>query len=144
VADEAVSKLDVSVRAQILNLLKDLQAAFGLTILFITHDLRVARYLCHRIGVMYFGKLVEIGPADRIYREPKHPYTKALIGTLEDEMREGESALAGEAFNPTGETVGCRFYSRCPIRKPNCAERHPPMDEAAPGHEVACYEWRGA
>ena len=114
VADEPVSKLDVSVRAQILNLFKDLQQQFNITIIFITHDLRVARYLCHRIGVMYFGKLVELAPTDELFRAPKHPYTKALLGTLDETAAslDGTREVAGEAFNPTTDTVGGRYYSR--------------------------------
>jgi oligopeptide/dipeptide ABC transporter ATP-binding protein len=144
VADEPVSKLDVSVRAQILNLLKDLQERFGISIIFITHDLRVARYLCHRIAVMYFGKMVEIGPNEELFRAPKHPYTKALLGTIDEsaESLDGMSQVAGEAFNPTADTKGCRYYSRCPMRTDRCAADHPALETIAPGHDVACYEWR--
>ncbi|MBM3542396.1 MAG: ABC transporter ATP-binding protein [Alphaproteobacteria bacterium] len=144
VADEPVSKLDVSVRAQILNLLKDLQERFGISIIFITHDLRVARYLCHRIAVMYFGKMVEIGPTEELFRAPKHPYTKALLGTIDEsaESLDGMSQVAGEAFNPTADTKGCRYYSRCPMRTDRCAAEHPSLETIVPGHDVACYEWR--
>jgi oligopeptide transport system ATP-binding protein len=145
VADEAVSKLDVSVRSQILNLFKDLQGELGMSIIFITHDLRVARYICHRIGVMYFGKLVELAPTEALFAKPRHPYTKALLGTLDptvDETEEDETEAAGEAFNPTGDTVGCRYYARCPMRVPRCAEAHPGHEDVAEGHTVACYEWR--
>ena len=144
VADEPVSKLDVSVRAQILNLLKDLQERFGISIIFITHDLRVARYLCHRIAVMYFGKMVEIGPTEELFRAPKHPYTKALLGTIDEsaESLDGMSQVAGEAFNPTADTKGCRYYGRCPMRTERCAADHPPLEVIKPGHDVACYEWR--
>lgn len=150
IADEAVSKLDVSVRAQILNLFKDIQASSGMTMLFITHDLHVARYLCSRIGVMYFGKLVEEGPTEELFRNPRHPYTKALLSTIQ----EGEAAtggqgplLAEEAFNPSqDDLVGCRFYKRCRLRQPHCAVRHPPLevptDAAVAGHRTACYEWQ--
>lgn len=144
VADEPVSKLDVSVRAQILNLLKDLQERFGISIIFITHDLRVARYLCHRIAVMYFGKMVEIGPTEELFRAPKHPYTKALLGTIDEsaEGLDGMPQVAGEAFNPTADTKGCRYYSRCPMRTERCAADHPALEAIKPGHDVACYEWR--
>ena len=146
VADEAVSKLDVSVRSQILNLFKDLQAELGITIVFITHDLRVARYLCHRIGVMYFGKLVELAPTDELYRHPRHPYTQALLGTLEptarDAAEDDEVEEAGEAYNPTATTHGCRYHARCPFRVTRCAEEHPPLTGIAPDHAVACYEWQ--
>ena len=145
VADEAVSKLDVSVRSQILNLFKDLQASLGMTIIFITHDLRVARYICHRIGVMYFGKLVELAPTEELFTSPRHPYTKALLGTLDptvDEAGGDEAEAAGEAYNPTGETVGCRYLARCPMRAARCEAAHPAHEDVAEGHTVACYEWR--
>ena len=145
VADEAVSKLDVSVRSQILNLFKDLQASLGMTIIFITHDLRVARYICHRIGVMYFGKLVELAPTEELFTSPRHPYTRALLGTLDptvEEAGDDEAEEAGEAYNPTGETVGCRYHARCPMRVARCAAAHPAHEDVATGHTVACYEWR--
>ena len=139
IADEAVSKLDVSVRAQILNLFKDIQQTSGVTILFITHDLHVARYLCTRIGVMYFGKLVEYGPTEQLYSAPRHPYTRALLSTIDDGQSEA-SDIAQEAFNPTeDDRTGCRFYKRCPIRRDNCKAAHPPFERIGPGHEVACY-----
>jgi len=140
VADEPVSKLDVSVRAKILNLFRDIQASLGIALVFITHDLRVARYLCDRIAVMYFGKLVEIAPTRAIFARPHHPYTRALLGTLQDEGN--GPALAGEAFNPTTDQQGCRFYSRCPMRKASCLDAHPPMESVGKDHLVACYEWR--
>lgn len=145
VADEPVSKLDVSVRAQILNLLKDLQQKFGISIIFITHDLRVARYLCHRVAVMYFGKMVEIGPTEELFASPKHPYTRALLGTLDEsaESLDGGAQIAGEAFNPTTDSVGCRYLSRCPKKVARCATAHPEFEDVAANHGVACYEWRG-
>ncbi|HTZ80312.1 MAG TPA: ABC transporter ATP-binding protein [Stellaceae bacterium] len=137
VADEAVSKLDVSVRAQILNLLRDVQEASGVAILFITHDLHVARYLCHRIGVMYFGKLVELGPTEEIFTAPRHPYTKALLGTLDEEISEDAEVTAA----PPAAT-GCRYATRCPHAAEICATEHPPLDRVADGHAVACHRWR--
>jgi len=137
VADEAVSKLDVSVRAQILNLLRDVQEASGVAILFITHDLHVARYLCHRIGVMYFGKLVELGPTEEIFTAPRHPYTKALLGTLDEEISEDAEVTAA----PPAAT-GCRYATRCPHAGEICATEHPPLDRVADGHAVACHRWR--
>ncbi len=137
VADEAVSKLDVSVRAQILNLLKDVRQAHALSILFITHDLHVARYLCDRIGVMYFGKLVELGPTERVFGRPRHPYTRALLGTL-DEALAGVGAADPDAFAAPPSSAGCRYASRCPHRAERCGEAHPPLAEAAPGHAAAC------
>ena len=139
VADEAVSKLDVSVRAQILNLLKDVQEANALSILFITHDLHVARYLCHRIGVMYFGKLVELGPTEEIFMVPRHPYTRALLGTLDDEI------VGTDETDPTTappSARGCRYASRCAHAALACTETHPPLELVAAGHAVACHRWR--
>jgi oligopeptide/dipeptide ABC transporter ATP-binding protein len=139
VADEAVSKLDVSVRAQILNLLKDVQEANGLSILFITHDLHVARYLCHRIGVLYFGRLVELGPTEEIFMAPRHPYTRALLATLDDEI-----AGADEADRTTmpPSASGCRYASRCPHAVAQCAAAQPGLEHIAHGHGVACHRWR--
>ncbi|HTS91217.1 MAG TPA: ABC transporter ATP-binding protein [Stellaceae bacterium] len=139
VADEAVSKLDVSVRAQILNLLKDVQSTSAFSILFITHDLYVARYLCHRIGVMYFGRLVELGSTDEIFGAPRHPYTKALLGTLDEHMA---GAADADPVAAPPSAVGCRYASRCPHAIPSCAEAQPPLDTAGDGHAVACYRWR--
>ena len=138
VADEAVSKLDVSVRAQILNLFKDLQESLSLSILFITHDLHVARFLCQRIIVMYFGQLVEEGPADALFRAPRHPYTIALLGTL-DHPR-ADAAFAGEAPDQIGG-VGCQYYGRCAYREDRCAIRKPPLEETDARHSVACFAW---
>jgi oligopeptide/dipeptide ABC transporter ATP-binding protein len=143
VADEAVSKLDVSVRAQILNLFKDIQARLDLSLLFITHDLYVARYLCHRIGVMYFGKLVELGPTDAIFTVPRHPYTKALLGTLSEDgssVTQGSAALPPDSDTEDRALQGsCRYYSRCGIRGERCRTSHPPLETVADGHQVACY-----
>lgn len=142
IADEAVSKLDVSVRAQILNLFRDIQRATGMTMLFITHDLHVARYLCSRVGVMYFGKLVEAGPTEALFETPRHPYTKALLATVKETPAE-ERLVAEDAFNPTErDRQGCRFYGRCPIREARCRSVHPAMEAVRPGHEVACHRWR--
>lgn len=145
VADEAVSKLDVSVRSQILNLFKEIQTEMNMTMIFITHDLHVARFLCDRIGVMYFGKLVELGPTNEIYDAPRHPYTKALLETLaESGWSDTErQSLAGEAFNPAAdERIGCRFYKRCWLRQARCAEAHPATEQIKPERFVACYEWQ--
>ena len=135
VADEAVSKLDVSVRAQILNLLRDVQASTGVALIFITHDLRVARFLCDRIGVMFFGRLVEIGLTPDIFERPRHPYTKALLSTLEDD---GADAAALEPAAPAG-SAGCRYRTRCPISKPECASERPELQLTDDGRQmVAC------
>jgi oligopeptide/dipeptide ABC transporter ATP-binding protein len=138
VADEAVSKLDVSLRSQILNLLNDLRESFGLSILFITHDLHVARYLCDRVGVMYFGKLVELGRTEQVFSSSRHPYTRALLGTLEEELSTQHSE---ETIAPPSAT-GCRYASRCLYRIERCSSAHPPVDVVEHGHTVACYRWR--
>jgi oligopeptide/dipeptide ABC transporter ATP-binding protein len=135
VADEAVSKLDVSVRAQILNLLRDVQAATGVALLFITHDLRVARYLCGRLGVMFFGRLVELGAAEDVFARPRHPYTKALLATLHDD---GGELAALEPPAPAG-SGGCRYRTRCPIARASCATTRPELQSTADGKQsVAC------
>ena len=139
VADEAVSKLDVSVRAQILNLLKNVQESSALSILFITHDLHVARYLCHRIGVMYFGKLVELGPTEEIFAAPRHPYTRALLGTLNEDIRGADDA---EAATAPPSPIGCRYASRCPHAAALCRDAQPDLEPVATSHLVACHRWR--
>jgi oligopeptide/dipeptide ABC transporter ATP-binding protein len=139
VADEAVSKLDVSVRAQILNLLKDVQESGAVSILFITHDLYVARYLCHRIGVMYFGKLVELGPTEEIFEAPRHPYTQALLGTLEEKIGQGDDA---EMATAPPSATGCRYASRCPHAITRCRDTQPALAPIGGGHAVACHRWR--
>jgi oligopeptide/dipeptide ABC transporter ATP-binding protein len=135
VADEAVSKLDVSVRAQILNLLRDVQAASGAALLFITHDLRVARYLCDRIGVMFFGRVVEIGPTETIFARPRHPYTRALLATLDD------SDAPTAALEPPAPAAsgGCRYRTRCAMAMAECAHTRPELAPVAgAGVSVAC------
>ncbi len=137
-ADEAVSKLDVSVRAQILNLLKRLRQSHELTIVFVTHDLHVARFLCDRIAIMYFGKLLEFGPTRDVYANPKHPYTQELLGTLDLERK--TVASTRDIFNPlTDDTSACRYLNRCPHAMPACAERHPEFRTTGQGHRTACY-----
>lgn len=137
-ADEAVSKLDVSVRAQILNLLKRLRDSYDLTIVFVTHDLHVARFLCDRIAIMYFGKLLEIGPTAQVYADPKHPYTRELLGTL-DKSRTA-SASTRDIFNPmTDDIRACRYLNRCPHAMDACAAHHPNHRDTGPDHSTACY-----
>ena len=140
--DEAVSALDVSIRAQVMNLLREIQDRLGVSYLFIAHDLAVVKYVSTRIGVMYLGKLVETAPSDEMYARPLHPYTQVLLDNAlpahPDETR-AEVILAGEvpsAFNPPS---GCRFHPRCPHAMPVCAEVEPPLREEAPGHLVACH-----
>ena len=135
VADEAVSKLDVSVRAQILNLLRDIQRDLSLSVLFITHDLRVARYLCDRIAVMYLGRLVELGPTRGVFEHPRHPYTRALLGSA-------DTALVPEttATSDAAAATGCGYYGACPMRMPLCRTVRPDLRILPNGDEVACHQ----
>ncbi len=135
VADEAVSKLDVSVRSQVLNLFKDLQSSLQVSFLFITHDLHVARYVCDRVVVMFFGRIVESAPAAELFRVPRHPYTRALLATL-DAAGEEEAVSRG-AVDP--DLPGCIYRSQCPRRIARCAQVHPPTLPVARGHTLACH-----
>jgi oligopeptide/dipeptide ABC transporter ATP-binding protein len=134
VADEPVSKLDVSVRAQILNLFRDVQRETGVALVFITHDLRVARYLCRRIAVMFFGRLVELGETESLFSRPLHPYTARLLGSIE----EAADDLPLEPAPPASE-AGCRYRSRCPLADTLCAERVPRSTDTGEGGFVACH-----
>jgi len=146
VADEAVSALDVSVRAQILNLFVDLRERLGLAYLFVSHDLGVIRFVSHRVAVMYLGKLVEVSPTAELFKQPLHPYTQALLAAI-PAVGDGATSifddttrlLEGELPNPIDLPRGCRFASRCPHRMARCDEAEPDLREAAPGHAVACY-----
>jgi oligopeptide/dipeptide ABC transporter ATP-binding protein len=143
VADEPVSALDVSVSAQVLNLMRRLQAAHGLTYVVISHDLAVVRYLADRIGVMYLGKLVEIGSSDDLYARPAHPYTAALIGAIAPPDpavgRARRGSIAGELPSPINPPSGCRFRTRCPLAQQVCAEQAPLTRSFGPGHLAACH-----
>ncbi len=144
VADEPVSALDVSVRAQVVNLLQDLQHELGLTYLFIAHDLSVVRHICHRIAILYCGKLVEIAATDDIYERTRHPYTEALLSSVPIpdppvQRQRRRIVLAGEIPNPMDPPSGCRFQTRCPLVEPRCRVESPPLEEKAPGHWAACF-----
>ncbi|MEM8588590.1 MAG: ABC transporter ATP-binding protein [Pseudomonadota bacterium] len=144
VADEPVSALDVSVRAQVVNLLQDLQRDLGLTYLFIAHDLSVVQHISSRIAIMYAGCLVEIGPADTIYDDPKHPYTEALLSAVPvpdpvQERQRKRIVYQGEVPNPMMPPDGCRFQGRCPLVTDICRRQTPPLEEKSTGHFAACW-----
>jgi peptide/nickel transport system ATP-binding protein len=145
VADEPVSALDVSIQAQILNLMQDLQHERGLTYLFISHDLSVVRYMADVIGVMYLGKLVEVGPAEEVYSSPAHPYTKGLIDTVPvadpgAERAKEHQGVRGELPSAIDPPSGCRFRTRCPLAEAICAEQEPPLQPfSVAGHQAACH-----
>ena len=142
VLDEPTSALDVSVQAQIINLLDDLKQSLGLTYLFISHDLNVVQHISERIGVMYLGKLVEVGSAEEIYNEPLHPYTQALFGAIPmpvvGNTRELK-VLDGNVPSPVNPPSGCRFHTRCPIAQKKCQETEPVLRQVRGGRDVACH-----
>lgn len=141
VADEPVSALDVSVQAQILNLMRELQKETKVSYVFVSHDLSVVRYMSKRIGVMYLGKLVEVGPAEQVYQRPVHPYTQGLIDSapIPDPGAVRKEAVKGELPSPMDPPSGCRFRTRCPFAQEICAKVEPPLRELAPGHMGACH-----
>ena len=141
VCDEPVSSLDVSVQAQILNLLEDLKQRYDLTLVFIAHDLAVIKNISDRVAVMYLGKLCEIGSVDALFSNPAHPYTRALLEAVPDVDRVGQTPapLAGEVPSPLDPPSGCRFRTRCPLATDICAAEEPPMRRAGPDHFAACH-----
>jgi oligopeptide/dipeptide ABC transporter ATP-binding protein len=141
ICDEPVSALDVSIQAQVVNLLGDLREEFGLTYLFIAHNLAVVAYVCDRIGVMYLGKLVELGTTEQIINNPQHPYTRALLSAVPVPLpgsKKQRVILSGDVPNPISPPSGCRFRTRCPIARPQCAERQPDFEPVETDHWVAC------
>lgn len=142
IADEPVSALDVSIQAQVLNLLEDLQKEFGLTYIFIAHDLGVVRHISDRVGVMYLGRLVELADSDQLYESPKHPYTKALLSAVpipDPEYKKESQLLSGDLPNPANPPQGCAFHTRCNACMDICKQKRPEMKEVEKGHYVACH-----
>ena len=147
VADEPISALDVSIRAQVLNLLNRLKSSRGLTYLFIAHDLSVVRFISDRIAVIHKGRIVELAEAEELFLHPLHPYTKALISAIPEADPDSEKSrqripLEGEVPSPIDPPSGCKFRPRCAYATDRCAQEPPVLEEAAPGHFVACHYWR--
>ena len=144
VADEPVSALDVSVQSQILNLISDLQKEFGISFLFISHDLAVVQHISHEVGVMYFGKLVERAPAEELYANPQHPYTQSLLSAIprpDPTYKREAKPISGDIPSHLNPPTGCPFHPRCPLAKPECSQTEPKLkviDATRPKHQVSC------
>ena len=144
IADEPVSALDVSIQAQILNLLDELQSEFKLTYIFISHDLRVVEHVSHRVAIMYLGKIVEVGDSKAIYADARHPYTRALLSAVpmpdpDAKNKRDRVLLQGDVPSPANPPTGCSFHPRCPFAEKICAEIEPPLEEDGDGHLIACH-----
>jgi oligopeptide transport system ATP-binding protein len=144
ICDEPISALDVSIQAQIVNLLEDVQEQFGLSYLFISHDLGMIRHMCDRVAVMYLGRIAEIGPGESIYRSPQHPYTQALLSSVPSPGRMGRTpkertVLSGDIPSPAAPPPGCRFNTRCPRVESKCRENQPELRKVETKHRVACH-----
>jgi peptide/nickel transport system ATP-binding protein len=142
VADEPVSALDVSIQAQILNLLQDLQAELNLSYVFIAHDLSVVEHIADRVAVMYVGKIVEMAETEDLYLRPRHPYTEALLSSVpkpDPRLRDEPMILPGEVANPANPPTGCYFHPRCKYAQAICRQQTPPLEEVTPGHYSACH-----
>lgn len=143
VADESVSALDVSIQAQIINLLKELQEEFGLTLLFVAHDLSVVKHISDRVAVMYLGKIVEMGEKKYLFRDPKHPYTQALLSAIpipDPKQRKQQEIIMGDVPSPINPPKGCRFHTRCPEVSDICKLEEPPLIEIKPNYFVVCHK----
>jgi peptide/nickel transport system ATP-binding protein len=144
VADEPTSMLDVSIRTGVMNLMQDLAQRLGITYLYVTHDLAVARYMCHRVAVMYLGKIVEIAETEELLQNPQHPYTRALLSAVpvpDPSYHREPVDIQGDVTAPVDPPPHCRFYDRCPMAAEICRiNPHPPLEEKAPGHLAACYQ----
>jgi len=141
VADEPVSALDVSVQAQVINLMGDLKEKLGISYLFISHDMGVVEYFCDRVAVMYLGKIVEMASSEKIYKNPRHPYTEALLNAvpgLDFSKKKQKLQVAGDIPDPSNPPKGCSFHTRCPIKEKQCEEMEPVLKELETGHFVAC------